>query len=53
MVGIPFDVIQAVYTELFPPTMKAVSYCRQPSPYITEAHCPPKRAPEIPRRGQF
>lgn len=47
------EAVKAVYTELFPPRIKTVDYCERPSPYITEEHCPPRRTPEIPRRGQF
>ena len=51
MVEGALEIIEQVYFQLNPPRIKTVDYCANPHPkYITEEHCPPKSAPEIPRR---
>jgi len=51
MVDIPFEVLKQVYLQLDPPKIETTDFCRNPHPlYVTEEHCPPRRAPEIPRR---
>ncbi len=48
---IQLNMVQVVYEQLVPARIHTVSHCENPHPlYITEEHCPPKRAPEIPRR---
>jgi hypothetical protein len=51
MVDIPLEVLQMLYFQLKPGKIITVDYCVNQHPlYITEEHCPPRRAPEIPRR---
>ena len=54
MIDFPFEILTWAVDQIDPPALKRVDYCANPHPkYTTEEHCPPKRAPDIPRRGQF
>jgi hypothetical protein len=51
MVEIQLDYLREVYNQLVPAKLPTARYCDNPHPlYVTEAHCPPRKAPEIPRR---
>ena len=51
MIDFPIEVLKWAVDQMNPPAIPKTDFCAKPHPlYVTEEHCPPKRAPEIPRR---